>query len=252
MNAKKFIDKKSNHFKNSLSLPFINSTSKKFISKPYLKRDLIHSSIKEQKYKLDVKKYQSTLLTKKRILSSLKKECEQIKIRDKSTDKLVNLTLKLDPNEISMNNDYNNDFKLEHSNIQIRDNRVTNYKVSKKNLESSRKEYNIKNDENNRIKFEIDVINNEIRNIENKIDERNNDLRNIKTRIELAEKNNNEMKQILDDNKEKNKKLNYIKDLEQQKNANINKLNETNKTIASNEIEINELKNKLKELMKNK
>ena len=252
MNAKKFIDKKSNHFKNSLSLPYINSTSKKFISKPYLKRDLIHSSIKEQKYKLDVKKYQSTLLTKKRILSSLKKECEQIKIRDKSTDKLVNPTLKLDPNEISMNNGYNNDFKSSQSDTQIKDNRVKNYKESKKNLEKSRKKYNKMNDENNRIKFEIDVINNEIRNIENKIDERSNDLRNIKTRIEFAEKNNNEMKQILDDNKEKNKKLSYIKDLEQQKNANINKLNETNKTIASNEIEINELKNKLKELMKNK
>ena len=179
MNAKKFIDKKSNHFKNSLSLPYINSTSKKFISKPYLKRDLIHSSIKEQKYKLDVKKYQSTLLTKKRILSSLKKECEQIKIRDKSTDKLVNPTLKLDPNEISMNNDYNNDFK-------IKDNRVKNYKESKKNLEKSRKEYKKIKNEKNRIKFEIDEKNNEIRNIENKIDERSNDLRNIKTRIEFA------------------------------------------------------------------
>ena len=246
------IDKKQNIFKNSLSLPFINSTSKKFTSKPYFKRDLIHSSIKAQKYKLDVKKYKSTLITKKRILYSLKKECEQIKIRDKSTDKLINLTLKIDSNENSMNNDNFKENKLSQGNIHIRDNRVKNYKESKNNLEISRKEYNNRNDENNRIKYEIDIINNEIRNIENKIDERNNDLRNIKTRIELAEKNNNEMKQILDDNKEKNKKLNYIKDLEQQRNANINKLNETNKTITNNEIEINELRKKLEELKKKK
>ena len=244
------IDKKPYHFKNSLSLPFINSSTKKLIQQPYLKRDLIHSSIKAQKYKLDVKKYQSTLITKKKILDSLKKECEQIRIRDKATDRLVNLTLKLDQNEKSMNND--NERKLSQSNIQIKDNRVKNYKESKKNLENSRKEYNTRNDENNRIKYEIDMINNEIRNIENKIDERNNDLRNIKTRIELAEKNKNEMKQILDDNIEKNKKLNYIKELEQQKKANINKLNETNKTYANNEIEINELRKKLEELMKNK
>ena len=60
------------------------------------------------------------------------------------------------------------------------------------------------------------------------------------------------MKQILEDNIEKNKKLNYIKELEQQKKSNINKLNETNKTYANNEIEINELRKKLEELMKNK
>ena len=242
----KYTDRKQNQIKNSLSLPFINSSSKKIVFKP----NFVNTSIKAQKYKLDVKKFESSLIEKKKILNTLKKECEQIKQRDKSSDKIISRSLKLDSNEISMNN--SNEIKFLENDIRIKDNRVKNYKESRNNLEFSRKEFNTRNDENNRIKYEIDIINNEIRNIENKIDERSNDVRNIKIKIEFAEKNICDVKRILDDNKEKNKKLNYIKELELQRYANINKLNETNKTITNNEIEINELRKKLEDLSKNK
>ena len=63
---------------NNMSLPYINNSSKKFMLKSNFKKNLIDSSIKAQKYKLDVKRYTYNLNSKKKILDSLKKECERI------------------------------------------------------------------------------------------------------------------------------------------------------------------------------
>ena len=130
--------------------------------------------------------------------------------------------------------------------------KVENYKEKKYYLELSRKEYNTRNEEIIRIKYQISIINKEINDIENKIEGRHNDVRNIKHKIEKTEKNIFDLKQFIKENKEKNKKLNYIKLLEKQRFANINKLNEANKIIRNNEDEIIELRTKLEELKKNK
>ena len=227
------LNKKMEKFKNYISLPIINPSSKKYFIKPNSQNNLLKSSIKTQKYKLDVKKYQTNINTKKKKFNSLSKECE----------KLV-----LDSTQIPMNNNKEPELDIDNE----KKDKVENYKEKKYILELSRKEYNTRNEENIRIKYQICIINKEINDIENKIEGRHNDVRNIKYKIEKTEKNIGDLKQFIKENKEKNKKLNYIKLLEKQRFANINKLNEANKIIKNNEDEIIELRRKLEELKKNK
>ena len=234
---------------NNMSLPYINNSSKKFMLKSNFKKNLIDSSIKAQKYKLDVKRYTYNLNSKKKILDSLKKECERIKNMGKLNNKSIEGPIKFDSTEIQINSDEKD--KMLNSN-QERDNKVKSYKETKANLELSRYEYNTRNHENKKIKTELQTIDDEIKNIEYKIFERNNDIKNMKIKIEMAEKNIKEAKQLLDDGKEKNKKLNKIKELDLKRKTNLNILNETNKTIISNDKEINELRALLENLKKNK
>ena len=225
------LNKRMAKYRNYISLPFINQSTKKYAIKQNSQNNLLKSSIKTQKYKLDVQKYQTNISTKKKKFYSLSKECE----------KLV-----LNSNLVPMNNKEEPKLEIE---IEKKD-KVENYKEKKYNLELSRKEFNTRNDENNRIKYEINIINEEINDIENKIEGRNNDIRNIKYKIEITEKNKDNLKQFIKENKEKNIKLNYIKSLEKLRFANINKLNEANKIIRINEEDINDLRKKLEELKK--
>ena len=245
--------KSGNYFNlsNSMSLPYINSVSKKQISQTNFKKDLLNSPIKEQKYKLDVKRFTYNLNSKKKMLDSLKKECEKIKNIGKSSNKTIEIPLKFDSNEYEYLRNSDRKIKILNRNKQ-RDEKVKSYKETKANLELSRYEYNTRNHENIKIKSEIKTIDDEIKNIENKINERNNDVKNIKIKIGLAKKNNKEIMQLLEDGKERNIKLNYIKELEIQKNINLNKLKETNQIINKNQNEINELKKILEKLRKNK
>jgi chromosome segregation ATPase len=244
------LEKRISRYKNNINLPLINtSSSKKIILKANSQNHLIHSSIKVQKYRLDFKKYQTNISTKKKKLDFLKRECQQLKKRDNSTEKLINISLKLDSKELPQNNQDELIF-LENENEKV--DKVKNYKEKKSNLETTRKEYNRRNEENNRIKYEINEINSDIKDIEYKIDWKINDVKNIKNKIENSKKNIREIKQIIKDNKERNIKLIHMHELEKQRFANITKLNEANKIIKNNDDEIIELKRKLDELSNKK
>ena len=244
------LEKRISRYKNNINLPLINTTSsKKYIFKANSQNNIIHSSIKVQKYKLDFKKYQTNINTKKKKFDFLKRECQQIKRRDNSTERLINISLKLDSKELQPNNQDELIF-IESENQKV--DKVKNYKEKKGNLDITRKEYNSRNEENNRIKYEINEINSDIKDIEYKIDWKINDVKNIKNKIENSKKNIKEIKQIIKDNKERNIKLIHMHELEKQRFANIIKLNEANKIIKNNEDEINELRRKLDELTNKK
>ena len=164
--------KSGNYFNlsNSMSLPYINSVSKKQISQTNFKKDLINTPIKEQKYKLDVKRFTYNLNSKKKMLDSLKKECEKIKNIGKSSNKTIEIPLKFDSNEYDYLRNSDRKIKILNRNKQ-RDEKVKSYKETKANLELSRYEYNTRNHENIKIKSEIKTIDDEIKNIENKKEE---------------------------------------------------------------------------------
>ena len=246
------LEKRISRYKNSVNLPIINNnSSRRYLLKVNSKNNIINSSIKGQKYKLDVKKYQTNIITKKKKLDFLKKECQQLKKRESSTDKLINISLKLESKEFHPKTQDDLIF-LEREDSAKREDKVTNYKEKKNKLELTRKEYSFRSEENYRIKYEINILNNDIKDIEDKITGKINDVKNIKNKIETNKKNIRDIKQIIKDNKERNRKLNYIHQLEKERYSNINKLNETNKTIKNNEDEINELRKKLDQLTKAK
>ena len=246
------LEKRISRYKNSIKLPLINNnSSRRYVLKANSHNNLINSSIRGQKYKLDVKKYQTNISTKKKKLDFLKKECQQLKKRENSTDKLINISLKLESKEFHPKTQDDLIF-LEHEEIEKKEDKVKNYKDKKNKLELTRKEYSFRSEENCRIKYEINILNNDIKDIEDKINWKINDVKNIKNKIETNKKNIRDIKQIIKDNKERNRKLNYIHQLEKERYSNINKLNEANKTIKSNEDEINELRKKLEQLTKAK
>jgi len=242
-------NKNKQQIKNCISLPCINSSQNKFIIRTNPSKNFINSNLVTQKYKLDVQKYRANIITKKKKFDFIQKECEQLKERGKSSDRIIYNPL-MESNQIQMNLKDNTEF-LE-SEKERGEYKVKNYKETKNNLDLCRKEYNSRNDENNKIKNDIYIISKEIIDIENKINERNNDVKYIKSKIELSEKNNISLKKILENCKEKNEKLNKIKKLEKERFAGINKLNETNKIIMNNINEINELKLKLERLRNKK
>ena len=163
-----------------------------------------------------------------------------MKDRENSTDKLINLSLKLESKELPPKIQDELIFFEKENEIEKGENKVKNYKEKKNDLELARKEYTIRSEENYRLKYEIKTINSDIKEIEYKINYKINDAKNIKNKIELTKKNIRDIKQIILDNKERNKKLNYKEQLEKERYLNINKLNETNMTIKKNENEINE------------
>lgn len=247
------LEKRISRYKNNVNLPLINTSStKRYILKSNSQNKLINSSLKSQKYRLDVKKYQTNISTKKKKLDCLKKECQKLKDRENSTDKLINLSLKLESKELPSKIQDELIFFEKEIEIEKGENKVKNYKEKKNDLELARKEYTIRSEENYRLKYEIKTINSDIKEIEYKINYKINDAKNIKNKIELTKKNIRDIKQIILDNKERNKKLNYKEQLEKERYLNINKLNETNMTIKKNENEINELKKKLEELSRAK
>ena len=250
------LEKRISRYKNSINLPLINNNSaKRYLLKVNSQKNInniINSSIKCQKYKLDFKKYQTNISTKKKKLDFLKKECQQLKKRENSTDKLINISLKFNSKEFHPKTQDDDLIFLEHEEIEKKEDKVKNYKDKKNKLELTRKEYSFRSEENCRIKYEINILNNDIKDIEDKINWKINDVKNIKNKIETNKKNIRDIKQIIKDNKERNKKLNRIQQLEKERFSNINKLNETNKTIKANEDEINELRKKLEELSKAK
>jgi chromosome segregation ATPase len=247
------LEKRISRYKNSVNLPLINTSStKRYILKSNSLNKLINSSLKSQQYTLDVKKYQTNISTKKKKLDFLKKECQKLKNRENSTDKLINLSLKFESKELPSKTQDELIFFEKENEIEKEGNKVKNYKEKKNDLELTRREYNIRSEENCRLKYEIKTINSDIKDIEYKINYKINDAKNIKNKIELTKRNIRDIKQIIHDNKERNKKLNYKIQLEKDTATNINKLNETNQTIKRNEDEINELKKKLEELSKAK
>ena len=194
-------NKNKQQIKNCISLPYINSSQNKFIIRTNPSKNFINSNLVTQKYKLDVQKYRANIITKKKKFDFIQKECEQLKERGKSSDRIIYNPL-MESNRIQMNLKDNTEF-LE-SEKERGEYKVKNYKETKNNLDLCRKEYNSRNDENNKIKNDIYIITKEIIDIENKINERNNDVKYIKSKIELSEKNNISLKKILENCKEKN------------------------------------------------
>ena len=241
---------------NNVSLPPINQkmarTSNQFQTFQLIKT---HSKIASaKKLKLDYQKYKKSINLKKEQINTLKKQCENLKDKNKFNDEVVEEIISRNKNNLK---------KKENSIISIdahratnpqnkkrEEERVENYKEIKKNLENIKNEYIKGKTENKKIKDEILLLNDDIKDIENKVEQKKNDIINLKNKIKIGEKIKKQKEEILEKEKDENNKLN--KDIktyyEKQIDINSNKLSEKNEIILKNIQLIVKLKSKLEEL----
>ncbi len=212
------------------------------------KKELLSSDL-TKKYKLDSKKFQSSINLKKQQIEDLQKKCEFIKDKNKFNNEIVN--------ELLIKNKYKSINKNKRSSSVIDTTKgehvtVKQYKKNKNALDVNKRNYIKGKYENENIENNIKEINENLNDIKNKVMEKKNEMNGLKNKLKIAEKDYKEREGVLNHYESVKNNLNneIIKSLGKQINLNKEKLNEKNNIIKNNTQEIEDLKRKLEELEK--